>query len=422
MLRAAFAAALSLPAAMAAAPTFYKDVLPVLQRHCQTCHRAGEIAPMPFTTWNETRPWARAIQEAVTLRKMPPWFANPKFGHFANDPSLSDDEIHTIEAWAENGSPEGSPTEAPRPVNWPSGWNIEPDIIFSTPRPFHIPAKATIDYQYLILPTHFFSDRWVKAVEIRPSNRAVVHHAVLYVREPGSAWLRGVPPGVMYAPPATDANALRDARDTKADILAVYTPGSGPAVCPPGMAKKVPAESDLVLQFHYTSRDKDADDQTDIGITMMTEEPAARILTLQMGSDNFVIPPGDRDYRTIVAGTMPRDALLLSLFPHMHLRGSEFEFQVIPPGGEPETLLDVKPFDFYWQLSYRLATPRQLHRGDRLVWTGHFNNSADNPANPDPTAEVRWGEQSWQEMMIGFFDVAVEPGVDKAAFFAARNK
>jgi hypothetical protein len=402
-------------------PVFYKDVLPLLQKHCQVCHRAGEIAPMPLTTFAEVRPWAKDIREKVTLRKMPPWFANPQFGRFANDPSLTADEIRTIQAWVEAGAPEGLPSEAPAPVHWEAGWNISPDIIFSMPEPFRIPAKAAIDYQYLIIPTHFSMDRWVKAVEIRPSDRRVVHHAVLYVREPGSSWLRDVPPGVMYAPPATDTEALRHTRETKADILAIYSPGAPAMVCPPGMAKKIPAGSDLVLQFHYTSLNTAARDQSDVGITMMSEEPAARILTLQMGSDSFVIPPGDRDHQVRVSGTMPRDATLLSLFAHMHLRGSEFEFVLTPPGSPPQTLLDVKPYDFFWQLDYKLETPRPLHRGDRLTWIGHFDNSANNPANPDPSAEVRWGEQSWQEMMIGFFDVVVEPEVDKDRFFAARG-
>ena len=412
--------AIAAPAVAESSPVFYKDVLPILQKHCQACHRAGEIAPMPLTSFTEVRPWAKDIREKVTLRKMPPWFANPRFGHFANNPSLTADEIRIIQSWVEAGSPEGSPTDAPSPVHWDEGWNISPDIIFSMPEPFRIPAKATIDYQYLIIPTHFSMDRWVKAVEIRPSDRRVVHHAVLYVREPGSTWLRNVPPNTMYAPSPTDTEALRLTRETTADILAIYSPGAQATVCPPGMAKKIPAGSDLVLQLHYTSLDTATKDQSDIGIAMMADDPKARILTLQMGSDSFVIPPGDPDHHVSVSGTMPRDAVLLSLFPHMHLRGSEFEFLLTPPGGTPETLLDVKPYDFFWQLDYRLEAPRTLHRGDRLTWIAHFDNSPNNPGNPDPAAAVRWGEQSWQEMMIGFFDLAVEPDVDKARFFAAR--
>jgi len=378
---------------------------------------------MPLLDYEQARPWAKAIREAVTLRKMPPWFADPTAGHFSNDPSLSTGEINTIDEWVTAGAPEGSPASAPKPIAWPSGWTaIEPDIIFTMPRPFPIPAKAVIDYQYLIIPTHFSIDRWVRAVEIHPSDRSVVHHAVLYVREQGSAWLRDAPRGVMWAPPANDPQAVRETRDTKADILAVYTPGAAAMICPPEMAKKVPAGSDLVLQLHYTSKEVSREDQTRIGIALYDGEPRQRILTLQMGSDNFVIPPGDRDYRVRVTGTLPRDALLLDMLPHMHLRGSEFEYQLVPSDGPVRTLLRVKPYDFYWQLCYQLAEPIQLHGGDRLIFTAHFDNSANNPRNPDPAAEVRWGEQSWQEMMIGFFDVAVEPNVDKQSFFAARWK
>jgi len=403
-------------------PVFYKDVLPILQKHCQACHREGEAGPMPLTSYDETRQYAKEIRDNVADHEMPPWFANPAFGHFANNPSLSDEEVRTIEAWVDAGTPEGSSSLAPPPVHWHEGWNIEPDVVLSMPTPFPIPARAVIDYQYLIIPTHFSMDRWVTAAEVRPGDRRVVHHAVLFVRPPESTWLRDVPPNVMYAPRANDAEELRRSRDTKADILAVYSPGTPAMLCPPGMAKKIPAGSDLVLQFHYTSLKVPTEDQSSVGLSLSADEPKARILTLQMGNDTFVIPPGARDYRVTVSGTMPRDALLVSLFPHMHLRGREFEYTLTPPGGQPETLLDVKPWDFACQLNYQLDKPRLLHRGDRLTWIAHFDNSDGNPDNPDPSAEVRWGEQSWQEMMIGFFDVAVPPDVDKDRFFAARGR
>ena len=416
--------ACAMPAMAADTPTFYRDVLPVLQKHCQSCHRPGEIGPMPLRTYDETRRFAAVIRQDVTERKMPPWFADRHFGHFANDPSLTTEEIATIQAWADHGAPEGSPADAPQVMpEWPSGWTtIQPDIVFTMPKAFPIPAKSVIAYQYIIFPTHFSFDRWVSAVEVRPSDRAVVHHAVLYVREPGSKWLEGVPPGTMWAPPSSDMHAVMEAHQTKSDILAVYTPGSSAMVCPHGMAKKVPAGSDLVLQLHYTSRDVSSADQTRIGLVLRSDDPQYRILTLQMGSDRLVIPPGEPDYQVRVSGTMPRDAILLSMMPHMHLRGSEFEFQRVAQGGHVEELLHVKPFIFNWQLTYLPSPPIALHRGDHLVWIGHFNNSASNPLNPDPTAEVHWGEQSWNEMMIGFFDVAVEPDVDKQSFFDARDQ
>jgi hypothetical protein len=394
--------------------TFYKDVLPILERRCQACHRPGEIAPMPLLTYLQARPWAAAMREAVTLRKMPPWFADPRYGHFANDPSLTSEEIAIFQAWANTGAPEGSKGEAPPQKTWPAPAR---DAVIGMPRPFPIPAKATIDYTYIILPTGFTSDKWIHAVEVRPSDRRVVHHAVLFVREPESKWLRDIAPGVMFAPKATDAEALRKTRETTADILAIYSPGTPVMTWPVGMAKKIPAGSDLVLQMHYTSLDTATQDQTQIGLVFARDKPRQRVITLQMGKDRLVIPPGDRDYRAMVSGVMPHDAVLLSFFPHMHLRGSAFEYQIVEREGRVETLLEVKPYDFYWQLSYRLRTPRMLRAGTRLLWTGHFDNSPNNPRNPDPTAEVNWGEQSWQEMMIGFFDVAVDADMDKERLF-----
>ncbi len=376
---------------------------------------------MPLLTYRQVRPWAAGIREAVTTRKMPPWFEESSSLEFVNNPSLAAAEIKTVQSWVDSGSEEGIPTEAPPSPKWPNGWNIpSPDVVIEMPKPFAIPAKTEVDYQYIILKLGFAADRWIQMAEIRPGDRSVVHHAVLYVREPGSDWLRDVPPGVMYAPPHGDRAAKRKAAGTTADILAIYTPGSRPAMFPAGMGKKIPAGADLVLQIHYTARDKTVADVSSIGLVMCADQPKKRVLTLQMGNDTFVIPPGDRNYRVAVSGTMPRDATLLSLFPHMHLRGSAFEYQIIGDGGRVETLLRVKPYDFYWQLSYELQTPRLLRAGTRLLWVGYFDNSADNPKNPDPTAEVSWGEQSREEMMIGFFDIAVPAEIDKQTFFVRQ--
>jgi hypothetical protein len=383
---------------LGAEPTFYKDVLPILQQHCQSCHRKGEIGAMELMTFDEVRPWAKAIRQSVTLRKMPPWFADPHFGEFSNDPSLTAAEVSTVQAWVDSGSHPGLKTEAPPPVKFPEGRVLaNPSVITAIPKPFRIPAHATIPYQEFVLHAAFSADTWASAVEIRPSDRSVVHHAVLYVREPGSTWLDKIPP--------------------TADILAVYTPGAPVMTCPEGMAKKIPAGSDLVLQMHYTSKAVDANDRTEVALMTSTQRPHYRLLTLQMTKSDFHIPPGDRQYRVAVSGTLPQDALLVSMFPHMHLRGAAFEYQIAGSQGRVETLLKVDHYDFYWQLSYQLKTPRPLTAGTRLLFAGYFDNSAGNPRNPDPSAEVTWGEQSWEEMMIGFFDVAVSPDLNKEAYF-----
>jgi hypothetical protein len=383
--------------AMAQQATFYRDVLPILQDHCQECHRAGQMAPMAFSTYQETRPWAKAIREAVATRKMPPWFADPCCGKFANDRTLSASERDILVRWVDSGAAKGRESDAPPVKKWTEGWNIsKPDALVEMPAAFRVPPSGAVEYQYFIVPTGFQQDRWVQQVEVRPSQRPVVHHAVVYIREPGETWTRG---------------------PTKADILAVYAPGSAPDVYPAGMAKLVKAGSDLVFEIHYTPSGKAVEDRTKVGLVFAATPPAKRVLTLQMDNEKFVIPAGDRDFRISVWGTLPNDALLLGFFPHMHLRGTSFEYTRIRENGLPETLLRVKPYDFYWQLYYRLAEPMALSKGTKLNWIATYDNSAANPRNPDPAADVRYGPQSWEEMMVGFFDVAVDASVDKPTFF-----
>jgi hypothetical protein len=398
-----------------AAPTFYSDILPILQAHCQQCHRPGDIAPMPFLTYAETRPWAKAIREQVLARKMPPWFADPSYGHFANDHSLSQPQIDTLAAWVNSGAPAGDPKDAPPPRQWPEGWNIgTPDEVFEMAAPFAVPATGAIDYQYLILPTRFTEDRWVQRVEVRTSGRSTVHHAVVYIREPDSKWLEGEPREKTFSVPLPKGF-------TTSDLLMVYTPGNSFDQWPPGMAKRIKAGSDLVLQMHYTANGTAAQDRTRVGVVFAKEPPKQAVLSLQMSNDRFVIPPGDSNYRVQVSGTLPNDALLISMFPHMHLRGKAFEYLITELNGHVETLLKVSHYDFQWQLNYKLAEPRLLKAGTHLTWVGYFDNSPNNPANPDPTAEVRYGEQSWEEMMIGFFDVVVDSAVDKPKFFERKQ-
>ena len=370
---------------------------------------------MSLLTYAETRPWAKSIREAVLTRKMPPWFADPKYGHFSNDRSLSQSEIDTIVNWVDSGAEEGDPKDAPPARAWPQGWTIgTPDVVFEMPKPFPIPAQGTIEYQYIILPTRFAEDRWVQKVEVRPSDHRVVHHAVVYIREPGSTWLEEQPRSLAFSLPLAKSF-------TTSDILMVYTPGNSSDQWTPGMAKKIKAGSDLVLQMHYTAGGHAVTDRTRVGVVFAKVPPTQAVLTLQMGNDKFLIPAEDPNYRISVTGTLPNDAMLISLFPHMHLRGKSFEYSIAHPNGKIETLLKIGAYDFNWQLNYRLAEPRMIPAGTRLLWTAYFDNSRNNPRNPDPEAEVQFGEQSWEEMMIGFFDVAVDAGIDKAAFFKRRH-
>lgn len=406
----------------AAPPTFYKDVLPILQEHCQKCHRAGEIAPMPLVTYSETYLYAAAIQKKTSAREMPPWFADPSVGKFADDPSLTPEQIATLATWVIAGAPEGNPKDAPPPRQWAAGWIIpQPDDVVTMTKPVEIPARGDVEYTYEIVPTGFKRDEWVQTSEIRPSSRANVHHAVVYVRPPGSKWLAHAPIGTPFtAATLTDAQDRKDAEWTDSEILLVFAPGSSPDEWPEGMAKFIPAGSDLVFQMHYVTKGLPATDQTSIGLVFAKQPPKQRVLTLQLTNDKFVIPPGVPDFRLEVHGTLPNDCTLLSFFPHMHLRGKRFEYNIVRRDGSVEPLLRVN-YDFYWQLSYRLAAPRILKAGTELQAVGWYDNSAANPHNPDPTVAVRWGDQTYDEMMVGFFDVAVPATTDKSHFFMRQT-
>ncbi len=400
------------------APTFYKDALPILQQHCQSCHRAGEIAPMPLVTYSQTKPYARSIQKMTALKMMPPWFADPRFGRFSNDPSLAPQEIKTLSQWADSGAGTGNIHDAPPARKWTSGWNIpKPDAIVEMPKPVPIPTSGDVEYTYEIVPTGFTEDKWVQMSEIRPSSRAHVHHAVVYIRPPNSKWLRNAPVGRPFTPSSMVADEdVREALWTDSDMLLVYAPGSSPDEWPDGMAKFVPAGSDLIFQMHYTTNGIAESDQTSIGLVFAKQSPQLRVLTLQLTNHSFVIPPGADNFRVEVFGTMPNDCTLLSFFPHMHLRGKRFEYYILHPDGTTETLLRVN-YDFHWQMSYRLAEPRFLKAGTKLQAVAWFDNSRGNPHNPDPEQTVRWGGQTYEEMMVGFFDVAVPASMDKWQFF-----
>ncbi len=401
-------------------PTFYRDVLPVLEQRCQGCHRPGQIAPFPLVTYHETRPWAAAMRAAVEQRKMPPWFADPCCGHFPNDTSLTPQQISILIRWAENGAPAGNPQDAPPPPHFSEEWNIaNPDLTLKMPVPVKLPATGDVEYTYEIVPTKFTEGKWVRMSELRPSARDHVHHAVVYIRPPDSSWLRGAPVGVPFtASSLHDPHLMHEAHSTTSDLLLVYAPGSSPENWPEGMAKFIPAHSDLVFQMHYTTNGHAAADQTSLGIGFAKSAPKQRVLTLQLANDHDTIPiPPNRDnYRVAVEGTLPNDAVLLGFFPHMHLRGKKFEYNLVHPDGTRETLLRVN-YDFYWQLSYRLAEPRLLPAGTRLEAIAWYDNSRNNPHNPDPDSPVQWGDQTYNEMMVGFFDVAVPAEMDKERFF-----
>lgn len=373
---------------------------------------------MPLLTYEQTRPLAGKIAAAVEMKMMPPWFADPRYGHFANDLSLSAEQISTLASWADGGAPPGDVRDAPAPRKWSEGWNIpKPDVIVKMSAPVQIPARGEVEYTYEVVATHFTEDKWVQMAEVRPSSPAHVHHAVVYIRPPDSPWLRHAPVGEAFtASMLSDPEERRQAHETTSDLLLVYAPGSAPDRWTDGMAKFVPAGSDLVFQMHYTTNGTAANDQTSAGLLFAKSPPGQRVITLQLNNHALMIPPGADDFRVEVQGTLPNDAILLSLFPHMHLRGKRFEYDIVHADGSMEILLRVN-YHFHWQLSYKLAEPRELKAGTKLRVVAWYDNSKNNPHNPDPTKTVTWGGQTSEEMMVGFFDVAIPASMDKHKFF-----
>jgi len=411
---------LAAAATVPAPPTYSKDVAPIVQARCQGCHRPGEAAPMSFGSYQQVRPWAKAMKQAVVLKKMPPWFADPQVGHFRNDTSLSKEELNTLVAWVDAGAPEGNPKDLPPAREFVTGWNIgQPDMVLEMPQAFDVPASGTVEYQYVILPYKFTEDRWVQASEVRPGARSVVHHVLAFIREPGSKWMRDMQPGVPFVPPLNDKG---ERQGFSGDILAGFAPGVPAETIEPGRGRLVKAGSDIVFQLHYTTNGKTQPDRSKVGIVFCKEKPAQRVMVLGASNRKFVIPPGDSNYRVDAEIELAHDVTVSSLLPHMHLRGKDFEYRVIYPTGETQTVLRVPRYDFSWQFWYRPESEMVLPKGTKIACTAHYDNSANNPSNPDATREVRWGDQSWEEMMIGFFDVVFPADMDPKLLLPEKKK
>ncbi len=404
-------------------PTFHADVEPVLQANCQQCHRPGEAAPMSLLTYEEVRPWARAIHEAVALNRMPPWFADPAYGEWTNAHVLTADEKRVIAEWVESGAGRGDPADAPEPLEFLEGWNIgKPDLVLSLPEPFPVPAEGTIDYQYLVIPTDFKEDRWIAAAEVRPDNRAVVHHVLAFTRPPESTWLEGAEPGKIFVPRATRKRDRRKAKNSYREVLVGFAPGKeGESWVGTEYGKLLPAGADIVLQLHYTTNGEEGFDRSRIGLRFHDDPPAKRLLTMQATNSKFVIPPGAPAHRVESRWVLNREVELLAVLPHMHLRGKDFQYDLRYPDGQVETLLRVPKYDFDWQFYYYLKDPKVLPAGTAIECLAHFDNSPNNPDNPDSGVEVRWGDQSWEEMMIGFFEVAFDANEDVGPYVTQKK-
>jgi mono/diheme cytochrome c family protein len=377
---AACLAALASDGRSSAQITFSKDVAPIFYKHCVGCHRPGEIAPMSLLTYKDARPWARAIKEKVLLRQMPPWHADQRYGEFANDRRLTQKEIDTIAAWVDQGAKEGDPKDLPPAPQLVEGWNIgKPDVIFYMPQEFTVPAEGVVEYKYFTVPTNFTEDKWVQAAEIRPGNRQVVHHIIVFVQ-----------------------------KGFERKLLTGYAPGEQPSIIPRGVAKKIPAGANLVFQMHYTPNGQQTKDRSYIGLIFSKEPPKRELLTRPIMNSRFVIPPGHPNYRVESSWTFPEDGHIYALMPHMHLRGKSFQYRLTYPDGTSKVILSVPKYDFNWQSYYLFKEPVLAPKGSRVDCIAYFDNSPNNKYNPDPTKEVRWGDQTWEEMMIGWMSYTLE--------------
>jgi hypothetical protein len=391
----------------ATTPTFTKDVAPILQQHCVTCHRPGEAAPFSMLTYEETKPWAGTIKMVVSQKIMPPWFADARYGHFANERSLSAEEIRTLANWVNAGAQKGAAEDMPPPPkSFIEGWGIPtPDVVFQLPKPFSVPASGVMDYQYVIVPTGFTEDKWVQMLEVRPTDRAVVHHIIAYLREPGSNYFKDQKPGMFFVAPPAKVDEKVDTSALPSDFLVGYAPGQPAEILHPGEGKLIKAGSDIVFEVHYTPNGTATTDQTKLGLVFAKAPPIERVLTLSASNGTFKIPPGDPNYEVDATFSVRKDVKLVGLHPHMHSRGKAFEYRLVFPDGRRETILSVPSYNWHWQLWYNLAEPIDLPQGTKIECTAHFDNSPNNPENPDPTKAVIWGQQSWDEMMVGFFNL-----------------
>ena len=371
------------------APTFAKDVAPIFYKSCVECHRPTMFAPMSLVTYDEARPWARSIKQRVVARAMPPWGADAPRGVFKNDPTLTGEEIDTIARWVDAGAPRGDDKDLPAAPQFAEGWTIgKPDAVFTMEEEFQIPADGAIPYQYLRVPTHLAEDKWIQALEIRPGAAAQVHHVIAFTQPAGA--------------PISQNGVLGPTN------IGGTTPNKPGIRYPEGVARLLRGNSDIILQMHYTTNGKPAADRTRVGIIYAKEAPSKLAAGGMVLQPRFVIPAYDGNAEVKGTTKLQRDTVVTTLTPHMHVRGKDMTYIAHYPDGASETLLSVPKYDFNWQITYELATPKVLPKGTEVEVIAHYDNSPNNKFNPDPSKDVRWGDQTWEEMMIGFFGVVVD--------------
>ena len=366
--------------------SYTEHVAPILQEKCESCHRPGQVGPFPLQSYANAKRWSAMIGETVTNSRMPPWHADPRHGNFANDRSLSAKEKATVLAWVKQGTPEGDPKKLPAPKVFTSDWNIgKPDMVLKMDKPYTVQATGVLPYKWFRVPTGFTEDKWVQAAEVKPGARSVIHHVLVFLDDKRG----GVPNGLD-------------------GFVAEYVPGESPMVFPDGIAKKVPKGTDLMFQVHYTPNGTEQKDLSELGLIFAKEPPKEIVDTIGILSLNLRIPPGAESYKSSRSFTVPVSSTIYSYSPHMHVRGKAFRMSATYPDGKEETLLSVPKYDFNWQTRYMLKEPKKVPSGTKILIEAWYDNSTKNPHNPDATKTVTWGEQTFEEMMIGFIDVVSE--------------
>lgn len=425
----------------AASVTFNRDVAPIFFKNCVDCHRPGEMAPMSLLTYKDARPWARSIREKVISRQMPPWSADPHYGDFSNDRRLSQSDIDTIVAWVDQGASQGNARDLRPAPSFEGKWAIgKPDIVLTMEKDYVLTSAGSDEYINIAIPTGFTENKWVQAMEVHPGNKKIVHHAVIFVQPPLLAenvkrieplfmlnsifYSDGTLRRVKMDAPVYDNGcaapfggyAFGSGVETLGMPLGFYAPGKATDSWPEGTAKLVPAGSNLILQMHYSrATGKTETDRTSVGLIFAKEPPEKPVFSFGALNFYFKLPAGDPNHEVKACYTFGRDVRMLDFMPHMHLRGKDMKYEAFYPNGSHEILIDVPSYNFNWQTLYKLKRPLSIPKGTRLVVTAHYDNSEKNKYNPDPAKSVRFGDPTYDEMMIGYFDyISAGPGRSEA--------
>lgn len=436
----------------AGVPTFSKDVAPVFYKNCTNCHRPGEIGPMSLLTYRDARPWASSIATRVSKGTMPPWHADPAHGEFANDRRLSDADKDTILKWVNAGAPEGNAADLPARPTYTEGWLIrQPNAVLTMQEDYPIPATGVVAYQYFEVPTNFTEDRWISGFEVRPGNRAAVHHVIVYSRPPRPATPATPPVAQPATPPAPRPLPLfsfaagmdipagqsggpalppdqrkpagpndRPAPRPLGPSVGSYVPGTSTRTFPEGTAIRLAAGSSLVFQMHYTPIGKEITDRTSIGLIFANAAPKTELRGTALINGALHIPAGATDHRVDAELTVNQDVMLWSMLPHTHVRGKRWHYEAVFPDGRTQTLLAVPTYDFEWQTDYLFKQPLRLPKGTKIHATAWYDNSKSNRSNPDPTKDVWWGDQTWEEMMFTGLMYSVVPAAPVPTAGAAQ--